>query len=102
MNNRWSRHSRRTEPRKRSQIGNTQITKSGKLPTLGSGDDIANFDLVVGDDDAVNEQLNELTLLLKGGMVQAPLDALAKILQVGDTTGEFETTVSGGLKLLDL
>jgi hypothetical protein len=64
---------------KRSQIGDTQITKTSKLPTRGGGDNIANFDLVVGDNDTVNKQLNELSLLLKRGLVQAQLHTVAEI-----------------------
>ena len=71
----------------RSQIGDTQMTKTGQLPTWGGGENIPNFDLVAGNDHPVDEQLNELTLLVKGRLFQASLDPMAEILKVGKTTG---------------
>ena len=78
------------------------MTKSGKFPTWGGGENIANFDLVVGNDHAVDEQLDELTLLVKGRARQASSDATTEILKVGQTTGQFKPVVDGRLELVIL
>jgi hypothetical protein len=83
-------------------IGSTQITKSGKFPTGGSGDNIPDLDLVAGDDHAVNEEFDELALLVKGGMLKRRLNALTESLQVVDIPGEFELAIRPRGQLLGL
>src|SRR5258706_14503041 len=53
--------------RNRVEIVCTQMTKAHVLTGGRGGDDIADLDIAVGDDHPVNEQLDELALLLKGG-----------------------------------
>src|SRR5215813_3138191 len=77
-----SRHSLRTVLTHRSAIGSTQITKFGKFPTRGGGDNVPDLELVVGDDNAVNEEFDELPLLVKGSVLKTCLNALTEILQM--------------------
>ncbi len=43
------------------------------------GDDVADFDLGIIDDDTVNQQFNQFSLLGKGGLIQALLDSLTEL-----------------------
>src|SRR6266487_156231 len=60
------------------EIVQSQLTKTKVLAGRGSGDHIADLHLLIGDHNAVNQQLNQLPFLLKGGLSQALLHALAK------------------------
>jgi len=62
------------------EIVQTQMTKTGVLPTRASRDDVANLDLVVGHHHAVDEQFDELSPLDEGGACEARLDPVAKLL----------------------
>jgi hypothetical protein len=44
------------------------MTKKQVLARGGSGDHIADLHLLIGHNDAINEQLDQLPLLLKGGL----------------------------------
>jgi hypothetical protein len=56
----------------------TQMTKPHVLAGGRRGDDVADLDHAVRDDDAINEQLDEVALLLKGGLGQPGLDPLTQ------------------------
>jgi hypothetical protein len=71
----------RREYRKRFgiEIVYTQMTKPGLFASLAGRDDVANLDLVVSNDDAVDQQLQQLAFLLKRGRSKACLYPLAKV-----------------------
>jgi SRSO17 transposase len=65
----------------------TQLAKRAVRPIGGGRQDIADLDIAVGDDHAVDQQLGQLPPLLKGGGGQAGPDGLAECLDpVGDGT----------------
>lgn len=49
------------------EIVQAQVTKAGVLAARAGRDDVADLDLVVGDHDPVNEQLDQLPLSLERG-----------------------------------
>jgi hypothetical protein len=55
----------------------------------GGGQDVADLDLVVGDDDAVDKQLGQLPPLGEGGGGQPGPDGLAEALDPVGDGGEF-------------
>ncbi len=59
----------------------TQLTKADVFTLLAGGQNVADFDLVVGDDNTVNQQQHELSALLKGGIRQPVLHPPTKGLQ---------------------
>ena len=50
------------------EIVGMQITKTGLLTTRAGWQHIANFHLLIGDDNAVNQELEQLSLLCQGGL----------------------------------
>jgi hypothetical protein len=56
----------------------TQMTKPHMLTGRRHGDDIADLDIAVSDDHAINQQLDEVALLLKGGLGQPGLYPLTQ------------------------
>ena len=77
----------------------TQLTKRAVRPVGGSREHVADLDVAVGDDDAVDEQLGQLPPLLEGGGGQAGADGAAECLDpVGDGT-EFQLLPGGGVEL---
>ncbi len=60
------------------EIVQSQLTKTKVFAGGGGGDHVTDLHLLAGDHDAVNQQLNQLSFLFKGGFSQAKLDALAK------------------------
>src|SRR5258707_2713806 len=46
----------------------TQITKSDELTGRRRGEDVVDLDRVVGDDDAINEQFDQLAALVEAGL----------------------------------
>ena len=56
----------------------TQMTKAGVFAGGAGGDDVADFDLVVGDHDPIDQQFDERAFLLERGVGQAGADPLAK------------------------
>ena len=56
----------------------TQMTKASMSTGFCGWDDIPDFDIGIIDNNAVNQQFNQLSLLGKGGLFQSLLDALTK------------------------
>ena len=67
------------------EIVQSQMTKAGAFAILGSGDDVTDFDIAIGDDHAINQEFNQLPLVLKRGAGQASLDTLTEL---GHRTGD--------------
>jgi len=57
----------------------TQMTKASMSAGFGGWDDVADFDLGIIDDDTVNQQFNQISLLGKGGLIQSLLDSMAEL-----------------------
>ncbi len=62
-----------------AEIVCTQMTKALLLAAGARRDDVADLYLAIRDDDAVDEELDELALLLKRGRVQSSLRPAAEI-----------------------
>jgi hypothetical protein len=60
------------------EIVQPQMTKTQMLTGRGGGDHIADLHLLVGHDDAINQQLDQVPFLLKGGLSKSLLYPLAK------------------------
>ncbi len=60
------------------EIVQSQMTKTHLLGALGGRDHVTDLYLLVGHHDAVNEQLDQLPFLLKGGIRQSLLHTLTK------------------------
>jgi hypothetical protein len=74
-----------------------QLAKGAVWPVGRGGQHVADLDLVVGDDHAVDEQLGELPPLLEGRGGQAGPDGLAECLDaVGDGL-QFQLLPGGGI-----
>jgi hypothetical protein len=56
----------------------TQMTKASMSTGFCGWDDIPDFDIGISDNNAVNQQFNQLSLLDKGGLFQSLLDTLTK------------------------
>lgn len=54
------------------------MTKTQMLTARGGGDHIADLHLLVGHDDAINQQLDQVPFLLKSGLSKSLLYSLAK------------------------
>jgi Transposase DDE domain len=77
----------------------TQLAKRAVRPVGGRGEHVADVDLAVGDDDAVDEQLGQLPPLLEGGGGEPGADGLAECLDaVGDGL-QFQPLSGGGVQL---
>ncbi|GEO14401.1 hypothetical protein MAE02_20970 [Microvirga aerophila] len=63
------------------EVISTQLIKAHVLTPWTGGQDVADFDLVIRDNDTVNEQQHKLPELLEGGICQPVLHPLAKGLQ---------------------
>ena len=59
------------------------MTKTDVLALGAGGEDVADLDLVARHDDPVDEQLDQLPLLIEGGVLEAGRDPLAERLQRG-------------------
>src|ERR1700760_4568153 len=70
------------------EIAFTQLTKADVLALGGDGQHIADFDVSVGDDHAIDEQHHELTAPLEVSFGQPPLHPRAEGLQRGRYAGE--------------
>src|SRR3954447_15318852 len=66
----------------------TQMAKPNVLAVGAGGQHVADLDLGIGDDDAVDQQQHELTALLEAGLGQSALNALAKRFQRGRHAGK--------------
>ena len=77
----------------------TQLAKRAVRPVGGGGEHVADLDLAVGDDDAVDEQLGQQPPLGEGGGGQPGPDGLAECLDaVGDGL-QFQPLSGGGVQL---
>ena len=77
----------------------TQLAKRAVRPVGGGREHVADLDVAVGDDDAVDEQLGELPPLLEGGGGQAGADSLAECLDPVGDSAEFQLLPGGGIEL---
>src|SRR5690242_18091050 len=77
----------------------TQLAKGPVRPVGGGGQDVADLDLVAGDDDAVDEQFGQLPPLGEGGGGQPGPDGLAEPLDPVGDRGEFQPLLGSGLQL---
>ena len=80
----------------------TQMTKAGVFAGGAGGDDVADFDFVVGDHDPVDQQFDERAFLLERGVGQAGLDPLAKCGDRGGQSGQFGLVIDLGIEWLGL
>jgi SRSO17 transposase len=60
------------------EIVQPQMTKTEMLAARSSGDHIADLHLLVGHDNTINQQLDQMSFLLKGSFSEPLLDSLAK------------------------
>jgi hypothetical protein len=77
----------------------TQLAKRAVGPIRGNGEHVADLDLAVGDDDAVDEQLGQLPPLLEGGGGQPGPDGLAECLDPVGDGAEFQLLPGRGVQL---
>jgi hypothetical protein len=77
----------------------TQLAKRAVRPVGGGREHVADLDVAVGDDDAVDEQLGQLPPLLEGGGGQAGADGLAEGLDPAGDGAEFQLLPGGGIEL---
>jgi hypothetical protein len=70
----WRAYGRRFD----LEIVCTQMTKPHVLASGRRGNDVADFDIPVSDDDPINQQRDEVALLLKGGLGQPGLYPLTQ------------------------
>src|SRR5260370_20169981 len=75
------------------------MTKTDVLRPFGGRKHVANFDGIIGDDDPVNEQFNQLASLLESGCVQTVPDTLAEILEGIAQGSDFTLPVNLGFEL---
>ena len=76
-----------------------QLAKGAVRPVGGSREHVADLDLVVGDDDAVDEQLGELPPLGEGGGGEPGADGLAECLDPVGDGAEFQPLPGRGIQL---
>ena len=76
-----------------------QLAKRAVRPVGGGREHVADLDVAVGDDDAVDEQLGELPPLVEGGGGQAIPDGLAECLDPVGDSAEFQPLPGGGIEL---
>src|SRR5204862_4870357 len=77
----------------------TQLAKRAVRPVGGGREHVADLDVAVGDDDAVDEQLGQLPPLGEGGGGQAGADSLAECLDPAGDSAEFQPLPGGGVEL---
>ncbi|MFZ0192771.1 MAG: transposase, partial [Streptosporangiaceae bacterium] len=77
----------------------TQLAKRAVRPVGGGGEHVADLDLAVGDDDAVDEQLGQQPALLEGGGGQPGPDGLAECLDPDGDGAEFQLLPGCGIQL---
>ena len=75
----------------------TQLAKRAVRPVRGGWQDVADLDLVLGDDYPVDEQLGQLPALLEGGGGEPGPDGLAEALDPVGRGLEFEPLPGGGI-----
>jgi len=77
----------------------TQLAKRAVRPVRGGWQDVADLDLVLGDDYPVDEQLGQLPPLREGGGGQPCADGLAECLDPVGDGAEFQLLPGGGVEL---
>ena len=77
----------------------TQLAKRAVRPVGGGREHVADLDLAVGDDHAVDEQLGQLPSLLEGGGGQPGPDGLAECLDPVGDGAEFQLLPGRGVQL---
>jgi len=107
-----SQHPRRTKPldidremykwRHLIEVVCTQMTKAHPLAAGAERDDVADLDLAVGDQHAIDQQLDQLPLLGEVGAGQARLNAPTEVGRRGGPAGELGLPVDLGLQLAGL
>ncbi len=82
----------------------SQVTKADVRTGICRRNNVADFDLVVGDNHTIDQQFDQLTPLGKGGLLQPNLEPLTDRLDVGDGRSNLQQllTVVGQLPLLHL
>jgi hypothetical protein len=78
------------------------MTKADVFAPGGGGEDVADFHIGIGDNDPINEQFHQLTLLCKGGVVQTSSDALTKGFNRAQHPSQFLVLFHLGSDLLGL
>src|SRR5579875_1851328 len=76
------------------------MTKTNRLACLVRRDDIADFDLIAGDHDTIDQQLHQLPLLLEAGLLQSLADPLAELLHRCLQAGELLESIRLSTQLL--
>ena len=77
----------------------TQMTKAGVLAGGAGGDNVADFDLVVGDHDPIDQQFDQRAFLRERGVGQAGADPLAKRGDRSGQSGQFGVVIDLGCLL---
>ena len=77
----------------------TQLAKRAVRPVGGGREHVADLDLAVGDDNAVDEQLGQLPPLFEGGGGQPGPDGLAECLDPVGDGAEFQLLPGRGIQL---
>ena len=77
----------------------TQLAKRAVRPVGGGREHVADLDLAVGDDHAVDEQLGQQPALLEGGGGQPGPDGLAECLDPVGDGAEFQPLPGRGVQL---
>ena len=80
----------------------SQMTKTHLLAGWSCRNDIADLDIIVRDDHPIDEQLDELALLLKGGVLEAALEPLTNGFNRLRQTCEVPLPLRIGLQLVQL
>jgi hypothetical protein len=80
----------------------TQMTKAHLFAADAERDDVADLDLAVGDQHAIDQQLDQLPLLREVGIGQARLNPPAEIRRRGGPAGKFGLPVDLGFQLVGL
>jgi hypothetical protein len=75
----------------------SQLTKGPVRASGGGWQDVADLDLVVGDDDAVDEQLHQLAPLFEGGGGESGSDGLAERFDAIGHGLQFQALFGGGV-----
>lgn len=78
------------------------MTKTHLPAACGGRDHVADLDLLVRDDHAVNEQFDQLAFLFKAGLLESTAHPLAKLLHGLGDPGQLHVFVGAGFQLTRL
>ena len=84
------------------EIVRTQMAKTDGLGAWAGGDNVADLDIAIGYDDAVDEQFDQLASLFEGRAGQTSLDALAERLDGAHHAGDLRLAIGLRRELLPL